>query len=496
MPDRTIWPRLWVLALALPLVAVRASPVRAGGASPLLSAEVAPATLPADGATTSALYLELLGPNGQPLPLAAATIVALRSSDPAVARTPATVRIAAGQALVAVPVTTTDTPGSVTLAASAPGMAATGASLTTVAAGSAQGGTITLTVNPGTFLRGSPGPAWATVELLNAQGTPEVAQAPVTLHLVSSAPPVLSGPATVTIAAGQYTATADLRVGAAGRVTLTALGNGFNPGIAHTAVDPPGTGAVELHAALDPPVALPGTTPQMVVQATDATGTPVAFPCGRVFLSSNAPDTLAVPASAVPTCGRDADAVAVSASAAGVAGKVAVTLAAQGLMPTTLQGTVVSARAARLSAVVTPLTLDYGGAPQGWLTIQARDASGAPEVVTQAVDLRLAGAGPGVPHTVTLPAGAASVAVPLNGLEPASAPEVTISGPGFTPTTVRLGAGFPPRAAAGLPAARSIRIFGRRLALKWLMLAQAIVVLALGIGLWISGSRRQGGRPA
>ena len=485
--------RLLMMVLAVvALLAPGPVGVAASAGKPFISAVLAPASLPADGATTSALYLELVGPSGQPVVRGGALIVALRSLQPQIVTVPSSAVIPAGRSMAVVPVTTTRAAGSATITVSAIGLAVSAATVTTTAlSASGQGGAITLSLSPAALLYGSAGPAQATVELLDSAGEPELAEAPVTLNLLSSAPSVLRSPATVTVLAGQYSATVNLTVGSIGAVTLTAMGDGYNPGIAHTLVERRGLAPAELQATLEPPTPLPGTTPRLVLEATDPRGVPVPFPCGTVYLSSNAPALLDVPASITPHCAPDATAVVVNTRVAVAAGKVSLTVAAAGLDPVTVQAPVATAKTEHLAGTVAPLGLDYGASQVGWLVIAAESPSGAPAVAAQAVPVHLVGPAGVVPTAATIPAGATSVAVPLTGIVAGQTAEIVVSAPGFTSTRVAVSTAAP--TLTGAPAGGggpAITVFGRRVPLKWILLVQLAAVLSVGAGLFFSGGRR------
>ena len=86
-----------VIAVGLGASGSAPAVMAAAGHRPYLSALVIPSSLPADAVTVSALYFELVGANGAPLPLGTSTSMTLSSSDPTVATVPSSVRIPAGR---------------------------------------------------------------------------------------------------------------------------------------------------------------------------------------------------------------------------------------------------------------------------------------------------------------------------------------------------------------------------------------------------------------
>jgi len=461
-----------------------------------VSALLVPSTLPADDQGVPDLYLELLGPNGAAATRSVPTTIALASSAPSVATVPATATIAAGASLAQVVVTPSDTAGTATIMVKASGLAASNVTLTTAPiASQTTGGSIQLSIDPALSFRGSVGPSWVTAELVTAHGAPEVHQQPVTLHLVSSAPQVLGVPATLTVPAGSYFATAATRIGVPGTVTLTALADGYNPGIATSAVRTVGKGPARLQAQLQPALLLPGTVPRLVLQALDSAGNPVPFPCEDLVLSSNAPGVVNLPHSNTPACVQDADAVVIVADAAADVGGVALTAAASGLEPVTVKAQVdTAASPGRLEASVAPLALDYGAPTEGWLVLQLESANGVPGVAGGPLRVALHGGDGAVPQVVIIPAGGDVVAVPIAGLHPGEAPQVSAVAAGWMAGTIALvGARSTiPSNAVGVQPGVGLIIRGRRIPLDWIVFGQVVAVLIIGaMVLWFPWGRRR-----
>ena len=461
---------------------------------PFLSALLDPSSVPADGSTVSALYLELLGAAGNAVSLGTPTPVTLVSSDPSVVTVPPAVTIPAGSSTITVPVTTSRTPGSATIEASVHRLASSAVTLTTTTTGvGSTGGSIKLSVSPAAFFRGSAGPAWATAELVDSAGSPELARSAVALDVISSAPWVLRPPAVITVPAGSYMATVPLRIGSPGAVTLSALGDGFNPGIVATHVGVAGTAPAGLQATLQPALLLPGTAPRLVLQAVDRNGDPVPFPCGPVFLSSNTLAVLDVPTTATPSCASDSEAVVVDASAAATSGTASITVAKAGLTPVTVQAHIAGSTPEALTASVAPLAFAYGESPEGWLVLQTVIAKGEPADAVTPVAITLAGGAGAVPSSATIPAGASTVAVPITGLS-TEGPTIVASASGFKPVEVTL---TPVQralirgAAGGGSAGPGITVMGHRIPLGWIFLAQVVAVAWLGLGLLLSARRRR-----
>lgn len=486
-----------VTAFAAGTTAASRPTVSALAQKPFLSTLLNPSSLVADGSTVSALYIEWLGAGGEATALAVPTTVALVSSDPSVATVPASVRIPAHVSVITVPVATSHIPGSAAIEAKVDGLAASEATLTTVGtAASTVGGAIRLTVSPAVFFRGPSGPAWATAEILDASGQPERVRSPVTLDVTSSAPWVLKPPAEITVPAGAYTSTVPLQIGASGAVTLTALSDGFNPGITTSDVGTAGVGAVNLRATIRPDVLLPGTVPRLVLQADDSNGHPVPFPCGPVLLSSNNPSVLDVPTTATPPCGSASEAVVVNAGAAGMTGTASITVAASGMTPATVKATVAAVPAETLSASVIPLSFAYAQTPEGWLVLQTVLGRGEPVDNITPVTIAFAGGAGEVPASAIIAAGSSSVAVPITGVPPGETPVLVASASGFNPVQITLTPAQRPvhvgRAGGG--GGPAITVWGRRIALRWIFAVQVVAAAGLGLGLLLSARRRAGRR--
>ena len=462
-----------------------------------LAASIDPPTLPADGQTSPALYLELLDETGAATELDVPTVVSLTSSDPTIAKVEPAVTIPSGTALVQIPLTTTDKAGQVTVNVKSDGLAATSAALaTTAAASAAGGGKLAISVAPGQFFLGGTGPAWVSVVVESATGAPVQARQPVAVDLVSSAPGVVQLPTTVTIPAGAYQATVPIHPGAAGAVTLTALAPGFVVGTVQTSVLPAGAAPATLKLWVVPPVLLPGTVPHLVAQAVDGQGRPVPYPCGDLLLASDNPGVLDVTRIDTPSCTRGQESVAVDARAAAGTGTAALAVAQSGLIPATADVSVLGSAPRRLEASVAPEALAYGAADNGWLVIRAVDAKDGPVDTESPLRVTLSGVAGGLPSTVTIPQGGSFVAVPIRGLSAGASPEITFSGSDLPGGTVTLASGTAARIGTGRSRAAqspTLRLLGFGVPVLWIALVLGLVAVGLAVAL-MAPARRPAGR--
>lgn len=450
-----------------------------------LAAAMDPPALPADGQTSPALYLELLDGTGRATALAVPTVVSIASTDASIATVEPSVTIPAGTSAIQVPVTTTDRVGKATLEVHADGLATTSAPLaTTGASGAATGAKLVMSIAPLSFFRGGTGPAWVSVVLETAEGTPFPARQPESVDLVSSDPAAMQLPASVTIPSGAYMATVPVHPGANGGATLAALAPGFAAGTVQTSVVPAGDTPAGLRLAAVPPVVLPGTVPHLVAQAVDSQGRPVPYPCGLLLLASANRSVLDVARSAAPACAERQESVSVDAGPAIGAGTAAIAAAQSGLVPATANISVLGAAPGGLVATVAPTALMYGGAVNGWLVMGAVDAKGLAVDTGSPLTITLSGAAGALPPTATIAQGSSFVTVPLRGLTAGTSPVVTLTAPGLPGVSVTLAsstAGLGGGGRSGTALAPTLRLFGLSIPIAWLALLLGLAAVGLAI---------------
>lgn len=230
--------------------------------------------------------------------------VTLNSSNTGVATVPATVNFVAGATTVNVPVTAVGG-GTTTITASAPGIAnATGTVNVSQPSISISSGNVTLG-----------GTASVTVSL------PANAAAPVTVNLVSSDPSKVGVVASVTIAAGSSSTSAQVTGAGIGSANIAGSATGYTSG----------SGAVTVPA---PTMSL---TPNPLAVAPAGTGTLTVTlsggkaPAGGLTVSLNSSNTAAatVPASVIIPAGTTSTTITVSGTPAG--GSSTITASASGI---------------------------------------------------------------------------------------------------------------------------------------------------------------------
>lgn len=227
---------LIILGAALPLA--RADALAQGHAPAALSASVIPPLLPADSAVYPALVISLVDSGGAPTLSLADITVYLSSSNSSVASVPASVTLPAGHAFVQVPVTTSGSPGSATLAAATNGLVTGTASLKTVAL-AAGPSALSLYLSPSKSLTALAGDGEVfAVQLVNARGQPSVSSSATSLMITSSDGSVLAGPIGVTIPAGSDVGYGQFKVSQGGAATLTAIAQDLATGTAQLDVAP------------------------------------------------------------------------------------------------------------------------------------------------------------------------------------------------------------------------------------------------------------------
>lgn len=459
-----------------------------------LSAVVVPSQLPAGGSGGAAIYVELVSAVGTASSLPAALPVDLSANDGGQLGLPPVVTIPAGQSAVRIPIHSPRAPGSIPVDLQSPGLPAVRVAVSAVkASGPGSGAQLQLTLSPAAFFTGSQGSAWTTVVLEDAEGAPTVTPAPLTVALVSSAPGALGVPATLTIPAGAFSATAPVRIGNPGGVSVTALASGFRSSTAKATVFGHGGAPALLRVTAMPGAILPGGKVRLVVQAIDARNVPVPFPCGSLEMASSDPGVLAVPSTAVPTCTNGQQAVVIVAQPGGAPGGTDITVAASGVASADVRITASGAAPAALGMTVAPPAVMFGQTHAGWLVLQPLAASGQPIEAVRAITVTLSGPRGLAPVTAVIPAGAVAVAVRLGRLTAGSAAIVSATAPGLRAASVDLSA-LAGRGAQTQPTGVALRVGALRIPVGWL-LAAVLLVMALLVFALLRGEGRHARRP-
>jgi len=330
-----------------------------------------------------------------------ATVVALSSSNPAVASVPATVTIPSGSTSAPFAVTGVSVGGPVTVTATLPaglGSASTSAQVTVIPLG------LTLTPTPQTLTIGFNGTLTATIPKAQATDT--------TITLASSNAAIASVPATVVITAGTLTKS----------FTVTTVASGATVTITGTMPAPLGgaTGTAQITVN---PVGITLTPASMTISVTK-TGTmtvtvnPAVASSTTVTLLSANPAIASVPASVTIASGGTTATFLVTGVTSGGPVNITATLPA-GLGGATATSSVIIDA---IGLTLTPGGLSFPQGSSGTMTATMNQTLALPTTVT----LASANAGiASVPASVTIPAGSLSATFSVVGVSPGGPINIT-----------------------------------------------------------------------
>ncbi|MDG7012800.1 MAG: hypothetical protein JRN46_01065 [Nitrososphaerota archaeon] len=210
----------------------------AGRAPAALEVTVVPPVLPADSSTQQALVVSLLDSSGNPTLSLTDVTVFLSSSNSTVGSIPTTVTIPAGQAYVLVPVSTSSSAGTATLAATSAGLQPASSVLKTAVPASAPVALALFLAPPESVMALSGADEVFAVQAVDSAGEPAYTPLGTNVVLTASNGTVLRDPVYVAIPPGADPAYGTIEVQAPGSTTLTALAPELATGSAKLSVLP------------------------------------------------------------------------------------------------------------------------------------------------------------------------------------------------------------------------------------------------------------------
>ncbi|MBI2649435.1 MAG: hypothetical protein HYW93_07280, partial [Thaumarchaeota archaeon] len=266
--------------------------------TPHLIVSVSPSTLPADGGSYKAIYVEIQTAKGLPLAAPQNITLTLTSSVLQVGSVDPTAQLSEGETYSVATFHTTLTPGSTNITATAKGMKAASVKVTTV---SPSGSAVKLGVfaSPATLLPQVGSTGKILVQLLDAGNRPARAPSAISVSLASSSPSVADVTPRITIQKGQTYGTAVTTAAyVAGSTTITASASGLATGTTSLSVE--GQNPSKLFVRVAPEVLAPaGEFAILVVQLQSQDGTPTPAPANitvTVTSSNTTVGTVTTPA--------------------------------------------------------------------------------------------------------------------------------------------------------------------------------------------------------
>ena len=400
-----------------------------------LSIIIAPTVLPADETVHSAAYVQLQGADGIPVLASQNTEISLSSSNRAVVNAPAVVNILAGRSYVSVPLTTTSVPGSATITAIAPELTPVTATLETFSPlGAELPLRLALYASPLKMLPGSQPPGRLSVVLMGSNGRLAPASKIIDIVLTSSNPSVVRPVGQITIPKGSTFTTVDLRPVAVGIATISAASSGFISDLTQVQVVNPGQSADALILHQSPPILPSGTGrhPGIVVQAVDAAGVPVYFPCTQVFLTSSSPESVEIVSEPSSVCDQKVQYVEGLLDVGDLPGTATFSAQATGLRPGSAGLEIQGRVPFKLIAILAPAKPMAAEVTPGVIIVQVQDASGAPVRLHGGIPVKLIGGGDVLQEELTIPHGRSYASIEIQGAQSIQQIDLSLVSPGLT----------------------------------------------------------------
>lgn len=383
-----------LVLLAVQLVPAFAASSAAPSQPASVMLTIIPPKLPADGGVYPAAVVSLVDSSNLPTAAISNVTIFLTSSQTNIAAVPDTVTIAAGQEYVIANVTTTNTPGTAMITASAQGLTSkpqvsVSVPLSTVIPSGFPSKLLVLT-SPSTFLPGS-GQGVVRVEVVDAAGLPSKAISSIPIQLSSSNASIAHLDQTsLTIPEGNiFSADGTFSTHESGSAVIAATSSGYASGAGLVTVNKPNalTGPSTPYklslrvVAAGSPGALPAdgqTYNVLQVGLATSSGSPAVTSSDTVvLLTSDNPNLASVQSLVTIPAGSPSILTQVTTSA--LAGVANVTAAAAGLVPGTVPVKMIIPAPSKLQTYVAPATSAYfanGNYPI--LVVQLQDSSGNP----------------------------------------------------------------------------------------------------------------------
>ena len=404
---------------------------------------LAPDVLNADGRSHKALYVQVLDANGVPRRAEGDITVQLDSSNPFVLAVPQEAVIPSGSSFAVARVTTTKIAGDVTITASVGGRRFATVDGSTLGGRSGEGMTpfkILLNAAPNTLIVGSIPPGKLTLTLVDANGQLLPAAADVEVDLRSSGVGTLWLPEKVLVQRGNTSVTVDVDPLEVGSTTISAISEGYESEFLEIDVVEPGGEPLALRLSVVRPLitATSERTQGIAIQAVDALGLPVYFPCSEVSLASSVQSVINVLPTARLACAEQVAYLVGTLLGGTDPGSTTITAGVPGLLPATAVVTRQATTPVELVISVAPGGILAPESTPGFIVIQLRDDDGTPVSFHRPIDATFAGGDLVDLSSARIPTGSDFVALPLRGPLPTRPFELWALSDGLFPTSVQV----------------------------------------------------------
>lgn len=399
-----------------------------------LSLIIAPTVLPATETVHSVAYIQLQGADGAPVLASQNTEISLSSSNRAVVNAPEVVNIPAGRSYVSIPLTTSSVPGSATITAIAPELNPVTATLVTFSPlGAEPPLRLALYASPLKMLAGSRPPGRLNVVLLGSNGRLAPSSKNLDIVLTSSNPAVVRPDGRITIPKGSTFATIDLEPGVVGIATISAASSGYISESTQVQVVNPSQSAEALILHQSPPILPSGTGrhPGIVIQAVDASGVPVYFPCTQVILTSSSPQSVEIVSNPSSVCDQEVQYVEGLLNIGDLPGTATFSAQATGLRPGSARLEIQGRVPFKLIAFMAPAKPMAAEVTPGVIIVQVQDANGAPVRLHGGITVKIVGGGDVLQEELTIPHGRSYASIELQGAQSIQQLDLSLVSPGL-----------------------------------------------------------------
>lgn len=415
-----------------------------------LAVYISPPTLLADGKEYPCVYVQIQDLEGKPLKAALDVEVILTSSNLDVGMVKSRLVIPAGESFSTASFTTTLTPGTTIITASAPGFITGTATLTTVTpyVEASPPFKLELYVAPEIMPANTSVEGRICVQLLDSNDTPLPAFSDIDVVLTSSNSTVLTALPPVKIRKGSNYSVVPFKVGGqTGKVTVTALAQNFLPDSVTVTVRASAAKPKRLALKLGPTI-LPSdnsTHEIITVQLLDGDGKPApAQKTMQIFLASSNLEVGRV--QEVLTLNKGEFYSLAWFKTGTKTGETVIAAYAQGLegaAATVKVKEAVSANShpSKLSIYVSPPAILADGEPKNVVVVQTQTKDGFPAAPLDDLAVYLTSSSPGIgaiPLEVTVRSGATYVVAPFTPTLIPGATTITALAQGFEPATANL----------------------------------------------------------
>lgn len=404
-----------------------------------LSITALPSSLPADGNTYDAVFVQLLDLDDIPIPSPGPFRVFLTSSDYGIASVPQEITIPRGSSYAVAPLSVSRFPGTVLLTVVAVGFDSDDVEFETISfLGANPPFHLDVSVLPPVAYPGDNGVL--TVSLVDEEGVPYLAPSDIAVVLTSSSPGSLEVPRIIVIPSGAHLARTGWTARSFGIVSVQAQADMVGAGKDELEVlefFPRGNPTYLEAYALTPSLPAWESEQQgILLQALDEERRPVAFPCTDVTLTSSAPGVVAAGEPVASPCDSELSSLIYNVSTTATPGQAVLTAGAVGLSPDSVTLPTHGLRETRLRLEKGPFRPTGTDAVPATLTVQLVDGDDRPVSFHEDYLITLLSQGAKLPDQISIPSGQSHIVIPIPRDRSESEVFLAVAAPGVEGDTI------------------------------------------------------------